>query len=80
MKTAVLAFFGLVVAALAHPATVNVTSAEGATAIGEGEVTSAAAADSSSGVASGALHDDGAVLGMATVGSAIAGAISSPSL
>ncbi len=78
MKTAVFAFFGLVATALS--AKVHISSLEGAMAKGEGEVTSAAAADNTSGVASGAVDGDGAVLGMAQVGGALSGALSSPYL
>ncbi len=78
MKTAVFAFFGLVATALS--AKVDLSSLEGVMAKGEGGVTSAAAADKSSGVASGAVDGDGAVLGMAQVGGALSGALSSPYL
>lgn len=78
MKTAVFAFFGLI--ATAFSATVDHSTLDGVTAKGEGSVTSAAAADKTSGVASGALDGDGAVLGMAQVGGAISGALSSPYL
>ena len=78
MKTAVFAFFGLVATALS--AKVGISSLEGVMAKADGEVTSAAAADKSSGVASGALHGHGAVLGMAQVGGAMSGALSSPYL
>ncbi len=78
MKTTVFAFFGLVATALS--AKVDVTTLEGVLAKGEGRVTSAATADKSSGFASGAVDGDGAVLGMAQAGSALAGALSSPYL
>ncbi len=78
MKTAVFAFFGLIV--IVFSASVNVTSQEGAMAEGHGDVTSAVAADSTSGAASGAVEGDGAVVGMAQVGAALAGALSSPYL
>ncbi len=78
MKTVVFAFFGLVATALS--AKVDISSLKGAMAKGEGEVTSAAAADKTSGVASGAVDGDGAVLGMAQVGGALSGALSSPYL
>ena len=78
MKTAVFAFFGLVATALS--AKVDLSILEGVMAKGEGGVTSAAAADKSSGAASGAVDGDGAVLGMAQAGGALAGALSSPYL
>lgn len=78
MKTAVFAFFGLV--ATAFSATVDLSTLKGVMAKGEGSVTSAAAADETSGVASGAVDGDGAVLGMAQVGGAMSGALSSPYL
>ena len=78
MKTAVFAFFGLVATVLS--AKVDITSVEGVMAKGHGATTGAAAADMKSGVASGALDGDGAVVGLATVGGAVAGALSSPYL
>ena len=78
MKTAVFAFFGLV--ATAFSATVDIKSLEDVMAKGMGGVTSAAAADKSSGVASGAVDGDGAVMGLAQPGSALSGALSSPYL
>ncbi len=78
MKTAVFAFFGLV--ATAFSAKVDLSSLEGVMATGMGGVTSAAVADKSSGAASGATDGDGAVLGMAQPGGALAGALSSPYL
>ena len=72
------AFFGLV--ATAFSAKVNLSTIEGVIAKGEGAVTSAAAADKTSGTASGAVDGDGAVLGMAQAGGALAGALSSPYL
>ncbi len=78
MKTAVFAFFGLV--ATAFSAKVDLASLEGVMAKGMGGVTSAAVADKSSGAASGATDGDGAVLGMAQPGGAMAGALSSPYL
>ncbi len=78
MKTAVFAFFGLV--ATAFSAKVDLSSLEGVMAKGMGGVTSAAVADKTSGAASGATDGDGAVLGMAQPGGALAGALSSPYL
>lgn len=78
MKTAVFAFFGLV--ATAFSATVDLSTIKGVMAKGEGSVTAAAAADETSGVASGAVDGDGSVLGMAQVGGAMSGALSSPYL
>ncbi len=78
MKTAVCAFFGLVATALS--AKVDLSTLEGVVAKGAGGVTSAAAADKSSGAASGAVDGEGAVLGMAQAGGALAGALSSPYL
>ncbi len=78
MKTAVFAFFGLV--ATAFSAKVDLSSLEGVMAKGMGGVTSAAVADKSSGAASGATDGDGAVLGLAQPGGALAGALSSPYL
>ena len=80
---AVFAFFGLVAAALSAPvsrATVDLASVEGAMASGTGAIAAASAADENSGVASGAVDGPGSVLGMATVGGALSGAFSSPSL
>ena len=78
MKTAVLAFFGLVATALS--AKIDLTTEEGVLAKGHGKVTSGAAADHSSGAASGAVDGHGAVLGLAQVGGALSGALSSPYL
>lgn len=78
MKITLFALFGLVATAMS--AKIDLKSLEGVMATGEGSVTSAAAADKSSGVASGAVDGDGSVIGMAEVGSAIAGALSSPYL
>ncbi len=78
MKTAVFAFFGLVATALS--AKVDLDTLEGVLAKGEGAVTAAAASDEKSGAASGAVDGDGAVLGMAQPGGALAGALSSPYL
>lgn len=78
MKIALFAFFGLV--ATAFSATADLSSLEGVTAKGEGSVTSAAAADKTSGVASGAVDGDGSVMSMAQVGGAMSGALSSPYL
>lgn len=78
MKTAVFAFLGLV--ATAYSAAVDVESLEGVMASASGGVTAASAADASSGVASGALDGAGTVSGIATVGAALASAVSSPSL
>ena len=78
MKTAVFAFFGLVATALS--AKVDLSTLEGVMAKAEGGVTSAAAADKSSGAASGAVDGYGAVLGMAQAGGALAGAPFAPYL
>ena len=84
MKFAALfAFFGFVAAALSAPvfrAAVDLASVDGAMAVGIGPITAASAADENSGVASGAVDGPGSVLGMATVGGALSGAFSSPSL
>ena len=80
---AVFAFLGLVAAALSAPvfrATVDLASVDGVIASGTGSITAASAADENSGVASGAVDGPGSVLGMATVGGALSGAFSSPSL
>ena len=77
MKAAsVIAFFGVV--ASAFSASVDLMSAMGVEASSMGNVTAAAAADKSSGVASGAVDGAGAVSAGATVGEAFAGALSSP--
>lgn len=78
MKAAVFAFFGLVATALS--AKIDLSTLEGVMAKSEGAVTAGAAADSSSGVASGAVDGDGAVMGLAQAGGAISGALSSPYL
>ncbi len=78
MKTAVFAFFGLVATALS--AKIELESVQGVLAKGMGPVTAGAVSDDKSGAASGGVDGDGAVLGMAQVGSAIAGALSSPYL
>ncbi len=78
MKTAVLAFFGLV--ATAFSAKVDLSTLKGVMASGQGNVTAAAAADEDSGAASGSVDGPGAVLGMAQVGGALSGALSSPYL
>ena len=78
MKTAVFAFFGLV--ATTYAATFDISSLMGATASGNGPVTAGAVADSTSGAASGATDGDGAVIGAATVGSAMSAAMASPFL
>ena len=72
----VIAFFGVV--ATAFSATVDIMSSLGVDASSMGNVTAAAAADSESGVASGAVDGAGAVQAAATVGEALAGALSSP--
>ena len=77
MKSAsVLAFFGLV--ATAFSASVDIMSQLGVNATAMGGVTAASAADSESGVASGAVDGAGAVQAAAAAGSALAGALSSP--
>ncbi len=78
MKTAVFAFFGLV--ATAFSAKVDLSTVGGVMASGHGNVTAAAAADEHSGAASGSVDGNGAVLGMAQVGGALSGALSSPYL
>lgn len=78
MKTAVFVFLGFIAVALS--AKTDVESEEGATAKGHGPVAAAAAADALSGVGSGAIDGDGKVVGLASVGGAIVGALSSPYL
>ncbi len=58
----------------------TLTTLEGVMAKGADDVTSAAAADKSSGAVSGAVDGDGAVLVMAQTGGALARALSSPYL
>ena len=77
MKAAsVIAFFGVV--ATAFSASVDLMTALGVNASSMGNVTAAAAADKDSGVASSAVDGPGAVQAAATVGEALAGALSSP--
>ena len=78
MKASVLAFFGLV--ATSYAAMVDIKSMKGVHAMGNGAVTGAAVADEHSGAASGATDGDGAVIGAATVGSAMSAALASPYL
>eukprot|EP00171_Calliarthron_tuberculosum_P007447 IDg7447t1 len=75
-STIVFTFFGLV--ASAFSASIDIASLKGAIAKSTGAVTAASAADASSGVAAGAIDGPGSVLGSATIGSALAGAMSSP--
>ena len=76
MKSAVFAFFGLV--ATAYSAKVDLKSLLGVMANSSGAVTGGAVADKDSGAAAGATDGDGAVIGAATVGSALLSAMSSP--
>ena len=78
MKSAVFAFFGLIAAA--HSASVDLKSLMGTMAKGSGAVTGGAVADEKSGSAAGATDGDGAVIGAATVGSALMTAMQSPYL
>ncbi len=78
MKTAVFAFFGIV--ASAFSAKVDLSTLGGVMASGHVNVIVAAAADEHSGAASGSVDGHGAVLGMAQVGGARFGALSSPYL
>lgn len=78
MKATIIAFFGL--AATAYSATFSLESFMGALANGSGAVTGGAVADSKSGAAAGATEGDGAVIGAATVGSALMTAMQSPYL
>lgn len=74
--TAIIAFFGL--AASVQSAKLMLSSEEGVKADAIGSVVSAAAADSSSGVAGGSVDGDGTVIAAATVGAALGMAMSSP--
>ena len=78
MKTTLVALLGL--AATAYSATFSLESFMGALANGTGSVTGGAVADEKSGSAAGATDGDGAVIGAATVGSALLTAMSSPYL
>ena len=78
MKTSVFALLGL--AATAYSATVSLESFYGALLNASGTVTGGAVADEKSGAAAGAVDGDGAVISAATVGSALASALSSPYL